>query len=108
MKFPRALWLVAALAAAIASAGEPAPRARPAPWAVPIINSTLENCYRVSDELYRCEQPDAKDIPNLRVLGIRSILNLRHYHTDPKSLEGAGFALFIQRMEADALAVDDL
>jgi tyrosine-protein phosphatase SIW14 len=108
MTFPRALWLAAALGAANAFAAEPAPRSRPLHWAVQIINTTLENCYRVSDDLYRCEQPTEKDIAHLRALGIRSILNLRRYNTDPKSLEKAGFALLIQRMEADDLTVEDL
>lgn len=91
-----------------AHAAEPAPRTRPLHWAVPLINTTLENGYRVSDDLYRCEQPTEKDVADLRSLGIRSILNLRRYNTDPKSLERAGFALLLQRMEADDLTVDDL
>lgn len=85
-----------------------APRERPAHWAAPVINSTLENCHRVSDELYRCEQPGRKDIADLQALGIRSLLNLRHYHTDPKKFEQAGFLLLHQGMEADELTVDDL
>jgi protein tyrosine phosphatase (PTP) superfamily phosphohydrolase (DUF442 family) len=107
MRVPRALLLIAALSAAGAFA-EPAARLRPAEWATPIINTTLGNCYRVSDDLYRCEQPNEKDIPQLRALGIRAILNLRHYHADPKGLEKAGFALFARRMEADELTLDDL
>jgi tyrosine-protein phosphatase SIW14 len=108
MTIPRVFFPVLALTAAIASAAEPAPRPRPLHWATPIINTTLENCYRVSADLYRCEQPDEKDIPHLRELGIRSILNLRRYNTDPKALERAGFTLLLQRMEADDLTVDDL
>lgn len=90
------------------AASTPAPRERPADWAVPVINSTLENCYRVSNELYRCEQPTSDDIPTLKALGIRALLNLRHYNTDPAALERAGFKLLVQRMEADELTVDDL
>jgi tyrosine-protein phosphatase SIW14 len=103
--------LVAALAAAAPaspSAATPAPRLRPAHWATPLINTTLENAYRVSADLYRCEQPDEKDMPDLRALGIRSILNLRRYNTDPAALDRAGFTLLLQRMEADDLTVDDL
>ncbi len=96
-----ALLLVLPLAAA-------APRDRPAHWAVPVIETSLENCYRVSDELYRCEQPGDKDIADLKALGLRSILNLRRWNTDPKALERAGFQLLVQRMEADDLTVDDL
>lgn len=85
-----------------------APRERPDNWATPLISTSLENCYRVSDELYRCEQPDEKDIADLRTLGVRSILNLRRWNTDPKALEKSGFKLLVQRMEADDLTVDDL
>jgi tyrosine-protein phosphatase SIW14 len=97
-----------ALPAAAQERPSPGPRERPAQWAVPVINSTLENCYRVSAELYRCEQPDAKDVPTLQALGIKSILNLRRYNSDSGSLERAGFKLLVQRMEADDLTLDDL
>lgn len=73
-----------------------------------MINLSLENCYRVSHDLYRCEQPKKEDIADLRALGIRSILNLRRWHSDSKVLEKAGFQLLVQRMEADELTVDDL
>jgi tyrosine-protein phosphatase SIW14 len=89
-------------------AASPTPRPRPAEWAAPVINTTLANCYRVSDELYRCEQPEVADITDLNVLGIRSILNLRRYHSDSSKLEKAGFVLLLQRMEADDLTIDDL
>jgi len=97
-----------ALAAALTVFAQPAPRPRPAEWAAPMINLSLENCYRVSDELYRCEQPKKDDIADLKALGIRSILNLRRWNSDPKALEQAGFKLIVERMEADDLTVDDL
>jgi tyrosine-protein phosphatase SIW14 len=96
------------LAAVTVSVAAEAPRERPTAWAPPVINTTLENCYRVSDELYRCEQPDQKDIIDLKALGIRSIMNLRRYNSDSKAFEKAGFTPLLQRMEADDLTVDDL
>jgi tyrosine-protein phosphatase SIW14 len=87
---------------------EAGPRERPAHWATPMINVSLENCYRVSDDLYRCEQPGKQDIADLQAMGVRSILNLRSWNTDPQVLEEAGFKLLLQRMEADDLTVDDL
>lgn len=106
MKFLVALLLIGLSTPVFAT--DPVPRARPAHWAAPMINLTLENCYRVSDELYRCEQPGKKDIADLKALGVRSILNLRRWNTDPKVLEDAGFKLLLQRMEADDLTLDDL
>ncbi len=96
------------LVAAPLATAEPDLRERPAHWAAPLINTTLENCYRVSPDLLRCEQPEAKDIADLKALGVRSILNLRRWNSDPKALEQAGFKLLVQRMEADDLTLDDL
>ncbi|HEX2861506.1 MAG TPA: hypothetical protein VHN79_07690 [Lacunisphaera sp.] len=106
MRLPIILLLLGTLASSFAGAS--APRERPDHWAAPVINTTLENCYRVSEDLYRCEQPKKKDIADLNALGVRSILNLRRYNSDPKELERAGFKLLVQRMEADDLTVDDL
>lgn len=86
----------------------PAPRERPVNWAAPVINTSLENLYRVSADLYRCEQPEKKDIPDLKTLGVQPILNLRRYNSDPKALAAAGFVPLLQRMEADDLTANDL
>lgn len=85
-----------------------APRERPAHWAAPLINTSLENAYRVSPDLLRCEQPRTADIADLRALGVRAIVNLRRWHTDPKELAQAGFQLVVHRLEADAITFDDL
>ncbi len=85
-----------------------APPVRPASWAAPLTTTTLGNCYRVSDELFRCEQPGKKDIPALNSLDIHSLLNLRHYHTDSKAFEQAGFKLLLQRMDAGEITATDL
>ncbi|MEJ1972009.1 MAG: dual specificity protein phosphatase family protein [Lacunisphaera sp.] len=62
----------------------------------------------MSDELYRCEQPRKADIADLRALGVRSILNLRNYHTNSAAFEVAGFKLFVEPMKADKITVDNL
>jgi len=100
--------LALALLVALPLGGSAAPRERPTHWAAPLINTSLDNAYRVSPDLLRCEQPGPADIPDLRALGVRSIVNLRRWHTDPKELAQAGFNLVVQRMEADSLTVDDL
>jgi len=101
------LALTLSLAGALRAA-DPGPRPRPAEWAVPIINVSLENCYKVSDELYRCEQPNRKDASALHALGIRSILSLRNYHSNPPELKEAGFTLLAEPMKAGKLTTDDL
>jgi len=76
------------------------PRIRPATWAEPVIETSLGNAYRVSPELYRCEQPQKDHIADLQTLGVRSILNLRNYHTDSAAFTKAGFTLLVQPMDA--------
>ena len=87
----RIILIFAPLVAAAVTAAA-APRERPVTWATPVIGSTLENVHRVSDQLYRCEQPDPDDIPDLHALGVRSILNLRNHHTDSKAFAKAALA----------------
>lgn len=94
--------------ALLARGAEISPRPRPVEWATPMINVSLENCYRVSDELYRCEQPDEDDAPALRALGVKSILSLRYYSSNPPELKKAGFELLAEPMKAGKLTVDDL
>jgi protein tyrosine/serine phosphatase len=101
-------WIALAALLASAAAFAVEPRERPIGWAVPLINTTLENAYRVSADLYRCEQPGRGDIADLQKLGIRAILNLRSRFSDSRAFEQAGFRLLVQRMEADDLTVDDL
>ena len=89
-------------------AAAPAPPPRPADWAVRVGSGSLKNCYRVSEELYRCEQPTRANLGELQALGIHSILNLREHHTDSKDFEKAGVKLYLERMEAGELTVDNL
>jgi tyrosine-protein phosphatase SIW14 len=107
MRFP-GLFLLMAIMLQAASGTVAPPTVRPPTWAAPVTSTTLGNCYRVSDELYRCEQPGKNDIAALQALGIRSILNLRNWHSDSRAFEKAGFKLLLQRMEADELTTDDL
>lgn len=92
-------------ATAIASTAE-TPRVRPATWAEPLIETSLENAYRVSADLYRCEQPGADEIADLQALGVRSILNLRKHHTDSAAFSRAGFVLLAEPMNAGEVTED--
>lgn len=92
--------LLLALAFTFASIASAAPRTRPAIWAEPLIETSLGNAYRVSPELYRCAQPTPADSADLKALGVRSILNLRHHHTDSRKLAEAGFELLAEPMNA--------
>jgi protein tyrosine/serine phosphatase len=55
---------------------------RPVNWAVAIKEEGLPNFHKVSETLYRGAQPDANGIAKLKEMGIKTILNLRAFHSD--------------------------
>ncbi len=83
-------------------------RVRPVDWAQPIIGAELYNLYKVSDDVYRSAQPDEEDFPILSLLGIKTILNLRHYHADESEVESNEFLLIRLKLDALNIQFDDL
>jgi len=83
------------------------PKIRPAEWAQPVIATTLENCFRVSGDLFRSAQPGRADLADLRALGIRSVITLRSFHFDDL-FERSGFRVIQHPMSAGAVSVADL
>ncbi len=69
------------------TADEPA-AARPADWAQPIKLDGLPNLHQVSKTLYRCAQPEDKSAKSINSLGIRTVVNLRAFHSDKDELKG--------------------
>jgi protein tyrosine phosphatase (PTP) superfamily phosphohydrolase (DUF442 family) len=101
-------YLLLCLLLPFALCGADAPGVRPPTWAQPVARASLTNCYRVSNELYRSEQPAPSDIKDLQALGIRSVLSLRHFHHDPAAFNRAGIATLQYPVDAGALSVSDL
>ena len=93
---------------AVALCGADAPGVRPATWAQPVALTSLTNCYRVGADLFRSEQPAPSDIKDLTLIGIKSVLSLRHYHHDPAGFSRAGIATLQYPVDAGALTVSDL
>ncbi len=58
------------------------------------------NLYKVSDTLYRGEQPTAEGFKGLQNLGIKTVVNLRSLHSDQDELEGLSLDYEHIRMEA--------
>ncbi len=56
----------------------------------------LKNFARVSDILYRGEQPNAEGFRELKKMGIKTILSLRAFHSDRSMLKGLG--MYYKRM----------
>lgn len=54
----------------------------PRKWAEPLKREGLGNLHKVSDDLYRGEQPSAEGIKELKKMGVKTIVNLRSFHSD--------------------------
>ena len=55
---------------------------RPANWAAKIDRTGLSNFYEVTTNLYRGAQPTAQGMTELKKMGIKTVLNLRSFHSD--------------------------
>lgn len=61
---------------------------RPAEWAVPLELPGAGNLHKINDNLYRSEQPSRLGMINLEKMGIKTIINLRPFHSDRDELKG--------------------
>ncbi|MHC4186601.1 MAG: dual specificity protein phosphatase family protein [Planctomycetota bacterium] len=60
-------------------------------WAEKIELPGLENFHKVSEDLYRGAQPSREGFGLLKKLGIKTIVNLRSFHTDRNKMAGRDF-----------------
>jgi protein tyrosine phosphatase (PTP) superfamily phosphohydrolase (DUF442 family) len=74
-------------------------RPRPTTWAQPVLGVKTGNFFKVSDDVYRSEQPDDDQLGELKALGIKSVLSLRQYHDDDE-LKTEGIKLYRISMNA--------
>lgn len=70
----------------------PAPAQRPARWAQPMTLPGLPNLHKVTDSLYRGAQPEEAGFAELEKLGIKTVVNLRAFHSDRDNLKGTRLA----------------
>ncbi len=68
----------------------PAAKNRPSSWAAVVQAEGVPNLFKVSDTLYRSDQPTAAGMQELRKLGIKTVINLRSFHSDEDEIEGTG------------------
>jgi len=59
-------------------------KSRPANWAAPMNKPGLSNFYEVTTNLYRGAQPSAQGMTELKSMGVKTVLNLRSFHSDNK------------------------
>jgi protein tyrosine phosphatase (PTP) superfamily phosphohydrolase (DUF442 family) len=65
---------------------------RPANWAQPMVMAGVPNLHKVSDDLYRSAQPTSEGMKNLKRIGIKTIVNLRSFHSDRDEIGDTGLA----------------
>lgn len=63
---------------------------RPPQWAVPMKVQGVSNLHKITDSLYRSAQPTEEGMKNLEKMGIKTIINLRAFHSDKNKLKGTG------------------
>lgn len=61
---------------------------RPSEWAVQIQLQGVDNLYKINDNLYRSAQPTKRGMKNLKKLGIKTMINLRAFHSDTDEISG--------------------
>jgi protein tyrosine/serine phosphatase len=73
---------------------------RPSSWGVKIPSKNLDNLYRVSDDLYRSEQPSNEAFVELKGMGIKSVLNLRTTEKDDELIGNLNLKTYLVPMDA--------
>lgn len=81
---------------------------RPDNWAVSIKSANLMNLYRVSDDIYRSEQPIMEAFVELNKMGIKSVLNLRTTETDDEAIGKLPIKPYLVAMDAGSVSDKDI
>lgn len=63
---------------------------RPASWGQTVPMEGVPNLHKVKDDLYRSGQPTAAGMKNLHAMGIKTVLNLRAFHSDRDEIGDTG------------------
>ena len=59
-------------------------------WAAPIEKPGLPNFHKLSDDLYRSAQPTAEGMQELKKMGVKTVVNLRSFHSDRDEIGETG------------------
>lgn len=57
-------------------------------WAMPIDARGVPNLHKVTDTIYRSAQPSAEGMKTLEWMGIKTVVNLRGFHSDRDRIRG--------------------
>ena len=78
---------------------------RPLQWSAPVNLQGVANLYKVTDYLYRSEQPTEEGMKNLEKLGIKTIINLRPLYSDSDEIKGTG--LRVEELSVKVWHIED-
>ena len=78
---------------------------RPTSWATPIQMQGVGNFYQITDYLYRSEQPTEEGMKNLKKMGIKTVINLRVFHSDWDKIKKAG--LLVEEVNVKPWHIED-
>jgi tyrosine-protein phosphatase SIW14 len=78
---------------------------RPIRWATPIQMQGVGNFYKITDYLYRSEQPTEEGMENLKTMGIKTLINLRVVHSDLNIIRKTG--LLREEVNVKAWHIED-
>ncbi|MFZ2655380.1 MAG: tyrosine-protein phosphatase [Victivallales bacterium] len=78
---------------------------RPAKWAVPIQLDGVPNLHRINGSLYRSAQPADEGMGNLGKIGIKTVINLRAFHSDKDEIKGTD--LLNERLNVKTWHIED-
>ena len=70
--------------------------------------SGVENCYKISEELYRSAQPEREGFTALQKMGVRSVLNLREFHKDTRKARHTQLHLMAYPVAAGEVTAADV
>jgi protein tyrosine phosphatase (PTP) superfamily phosphohydrolase (DUF442 family) len=84
------LWATLCSCAANTCAGLQDEALRPAVWARPVAVAGVPNLHKVDDALYRSAQPTTEGMRELKELGIRTVVDLRFWHSDLTEIGDTG------------------
>jgi protein tyrosine/serine phosphatase len=87
------------------SSGLAAETSRPMRWATPIQMPGVGSFYKITDYLYRSEQPTEEGMKNLGKMGIKTIINLRVFHSDLDKIKKTG--LLIEAVSVKPWHIED-
>ncbi|MDF0718252.1 dual specificity protein phosphatase family protein [Muricauda sp. 334s03] len=76
--------------------------------ALKIESRNFKRLYKISDGLYRSEQPSRKGFLELDAIGVKSVLNLRRGKNDNKKATGLDLDLQQLKLKAKEMDKDDL